>query len=142
HRSWFAPEMRERTLEFLRKQKLVNTIVDEPQVGDASIPTVAQVTDPDLAVVRFHGRNEDTWYIKDAKHAGERFRYHYAKEELAEWVPRVQELTQQASKVQLLMNNNFSNYAVQNAFDLMELLGEPVERAPLPTDQLSLFDDL
>ncbi|ASS74820.1 hypothetical protein CIG75_07400 [Tumebacillus algifaecis] len=139
HRSWFDGEMREKTLQFLRREEIVNTIVDEPQVGDASIPAVVEVTESSLALVRFHGRNEETWYIKDAKHAGERFRYHYRKEELAEWVPQVAELKGKAQRVHLLMNNNFSNYAVQNAFDMMELLGQEVERAPLSTDQLDLF---
>jgi uncharacterized protein YecE (DUF72 family) len=139
HRSWFDEEIRERTLDFLRTERLVNTIVDEPQLGVACIPTVAEVTDPALALVRFHGRNEDTWYIKDAKHAGERFRYRYTPRELAAWKPQIEELQGKAKRVQLLFNNNFSNYAVQNAFELMEMLGQDVERAPLVTDQLELF---
>ena len=139
HRSWFDEEMRERTLSFLKKEQLVNTIVDEPQVGDACIPTVDEVTENSLAIVRFHGRNKDTWYIKDAKHSWERFRYHYQPEELMEWVPRVHRLAQKAARVHLLMNNNFSNYAIRNAFDLMDMLGEPVERPPLPGEQMGLF---
>jgi uncharacterized protein YecE (DUF72 family) len=139
HRSWFDGEMRAKTLQFLREERIVNTIVDEPQVGEGSIPAVVEVTEGSLALLRFHGRNADTWYIKGASHAGERFRYHYKKEELMEWVPKIQELSKNARRVHVLMNNNFSNYAVQNAFDMMELLGQKVERAPLPTDQLDLF---
>jgi uncharacterized protein YecE (DUF72 family) len=142
HRSWFSEEMRERTLRFLREERFVNTIVDEPQVGEACIPTVAEVTEESLAIVRFHGRNVDTWYIKEAKHSGERFRYLYSQEELKEWLPVVEELRGKAQRVHLLMNNNFSNYAIQNALDMMELLGQKVERPRLPGqegEQLELF---
>ncbi|MBL0387248.1 DUF72 domain-containing protein [Tumebacillus sp. ITR2] len=139
HRSWYDEEIRDRTLEFLKKEKFVNTIVDEPQVGDACIPTLPVVTDPKLALVRFHGRNTDTWYLKGAKHAGERFKYHYSRQELAEWIPQVQNLSREAEQVHLLWNNNHSNFAVRNAFDMMELLGQPFERAELPGNQLELF---
>jgi len=139
HRSWFDSGMSERTVEFLRREELVHTIVDEPQIGDACIPAVVEVTNPRLALLRFHGRNKDTWYIKDAKHAGERFRYLYSKPELSEWVPRIQEVAQKAERVHVLMNNNFSNYAVRNSFDMMELLGQEAVRPPLPTEQIQLF---
>jgi uncharacterized protein YecE (DUF72 family) len=140
HRSWFQDEnVTERTVALLRRERIVNTIVDEPQIGEGSIPHVPEVTDPSLAIFRFHGRNQDTWYLKDAKHAGERFRYKYSREELAEFLPEIAEIRQQAARVHVLMNNNFSNYAVQNAWDMMELLGQQVVRAPLPTDQLELF---
>ncbi|MGZ4106018.1 MAG: DUF72 domain-containing protein [Tumebacillaceae bacterium] len=139
HRSWFDEAYRERTLAFLREEQLVNTIVDEPQIGDACIPSVPEVTDKRLSIIRFHGRNTDTWYIKDAKHAGERFRYLYSRDELQEWVPRIEKLKDETEQLFVLMNNNFSNNAVRNSWDMMELLGQPVERAPLPTDQLELF---
>jgi len=87
---------------------------------------VVAVTDPRLAIVRFHGRNTKTWYIKGARTTAERFDYLYSKEELAEWLdPIRQVLAQEAEEVHLLMNNNRSNYAVRNALDLMELLGMP-----------------
>ncbi|MCX7571709.1 DUF72 domain-containing protein [Tumebacillus sp. DT12] len=140
HRSWFEDDnVIERTVALLQREEIVNVIVDEPQLGEASIPRIVEVTDPRLAILRLHGRNEDTWYIKDAKHAGERFRYKYSREELAALLPEIQEVRQKAARVQVLMNNNFSNYAIQNAFDMMELLGQPVVRAPLPTDQMELF---
>lgn len=139
HRSWYEADIRERTLQFLRQERFVNTIVDEPQVGDACIPTLPVVTDPTLALVRFHGRNADTWYLKGSKHAGERFKYHYSRAELADWVPHVQGLVQEAKQVHLLWNNNHSNYAIRNAMDMMELLSQPVQSIPLPSTQLELF---
>jgi uncharacterized protein YecE (DUF72 family) len=123
HQSWFAGPNRERTLQFLRRIGAVNVICDEPQVGMGTVPTVIAVTDPRLAIVRFHGRNAKTWYIKAEKTA-QRFDYLYSLAELAEWVaPIQQQLAPAAAEVHLLMNNNRANYAVRNALDLMGLLG-------------------
>jgi len=126
HRSWFTEENREETLRFLRAIRAVHVACDAPQVGSGTVPRVVAVTDPRLAIVRFHGRNTKTWYIKGARTTAERFDYLYSKEELAEWLdPIRQVLAQEAEEVHLLMNNNRSNYAVRNALDLMELLGMP-----------------
>src|SRR5256885_11988953 len=50
----------DRTFEFLESQDLAYVCVDEPQGFDSSLPPVVAVT-ADLAVVRFHGRNAETW---------------------------------------------------------------------------------
>jgi hypothetical protein len=47
------------------------------------------MTNPRLAVLRFHGRNARTWYTKGASNSGERFNYLYSKEELAAASSRV-----------------------------------------------------
>lgn len=150
HNSWFQGANQEETLAFLKRIAAVNVVCDEPQVGTGTVPAVVAVTDPRLSIVRFHGRNAKTWYIKAEKTA-QRFDYLYSREELAGWVgPVQQELAPAASEVHLLMNNNRSNYAVRNALDLMELLGIPTpERddrgvpvpAPRPgsSKQLRLF---
>lgn len=135
HQSWWTEERREETLGLLRVLEAANVVADEPQVGSGSIPLVPEVTHPGLSVLRFHGRNKETWYIK-AKDSGERFRYLYSRDELAQFVPIVHRHQGEARQVHLLLNNNYENYAVINGFDLMELFGQPVERPPL----LSLFE--
>ncbi|MBX6377833.1 MAG: DUF72 domain-containing protein [Clostridia bacterium] len=122
HRSWFSGAAAERTLRFLRDLGLIHVVVDEPQVGSGSVPPVVEATCEDLAIVRFHGRNAATWYARTAS-SGERFRYLYSREELAQWVEPLQRLAGQVREVHVLMNNNYGDYAVRNAFDLMELLG-------------------
>lgn len=122
HSSWFQDGAREQTLDLLRQIRAVNVVCDEPQIGTGTVPPVVAVTDPRLAIVRFHGRNAATWYIK-AETTAQRFDYLYSREELAQWVsPIRQALEPEAAEVHLLMNNNRSNYAVTNALDLMELL--------------------
>jgi uncharacterized protein YecE (DUF72 family) len=81
---------------------------------------LASTTD-DLAVVRFHGRADNTWNARNVT-AAERFRYLYSEAELAEWVGRARRLAQMASKVHLLMNNCYQDYGVRNAAQLAALL--------------------
>lgn len=150
HRSWFTGPNRERTLGFLRKIGSVHVVCDEPQIGSGTVPPVVAVTDPRLSIVRFHGRNDKTWYIKAEKTA-QRFDYLYNKSELQEWVGPIQQvLAPAAAEVHLLMNNNRANYAVRNSLDLMELLDLPIPERdgrgvpripPRPGDQVLLEFD-
>jgi uncharacterized protein YecE (DUF72 family) len=70
-------------------------------------------------VVRFHGRDPEAW---EKKTVAERFRYLYAEQELAEWVPRVDHLAASAREVHVLMNNCYRDQAVTNAAQLAGLL--------------------
>jgi uncharacterized protein YecE (DUF72 family) len=119
---WMAPARAARTLEWLAERRLAYVCVDEPQGTRASVPPVAEATSPTLAVVRFHGRRLETW-ARPGVPTTERFRYHYSREELAEWVPRLRALAGQGRRVLALMNNCYRDSAVRNAGDLQALLG-------------------
>jgi len=93
--TWMSERNREETLEFLRKNGLTYVSVDEPQGFPSSIPPVAAATSADLAIVRFHGRNAENWK-KPGLTAAERFDYSYSRKELEEWLPRINELAEQA----------------------------------------------
>jgi uncharacterized protein YecE (DUF72 family) len=131
HRSWLEEDRAGETFDKLREFGLAYTAVDQPQLGSGSIPPIAEVTNPALSIVRFHGRNYNTWYVKDAKSSADRFDYLYSPEELKEWVPTVERLAQAANEVHLLMNNNRGNYAIVNAQDMMRLLGQPAPQLEL-----------
>ena len=109
------------TLAFLRSRDIPYIAVDVPQGHKTSMPSTFEVTSSQLAVVRFHGRNHETWDIKGAP-PNLRFRHDYEVEELAEWVPRIKEMERSAKQVHALMNNNYSNYSVKNAQQLEKLL--------------------
>jgi uncharacterized protein YecE (DUF72 family) len=117
--SWLSEDDRGRTLDLLRELGLALVVVDAPTVS--RLETVLEVTDNHLAVVRFHGRANDTWKARDVS-AAERFRYLYSSSELKEWVPRAQSLARSASRVHLLMNNCYQDYGVRNAEELAEML--------------------
>ena len=123
HRSWFSdPARTATTLALLRNLGASHTCCDEPQRGDACVPTVLAVTTPRLAVIRLHGRNAATWYVR-GRHSGERFDYRYSPQELAQWRPTLQALSEQATEVHILFNNNHEDGAVRNAYEMASLLG-------------------
>ena len=120
---WLAPEEAERTLGWLAARDLVYVCVDEPQGTRASVPPVAAATSHALAVVRFHGRRHDTW-TRPGVPTTVRFRYRYARDELAEWVPRLRALAADGRPVLALMNNCYRGHAVESARELQTLLAE------------------
>lgn len=120
--TWLAtPEDRDRTLGTLSDHGLALVVVDAPR--SSKLSTVVEVTTPHLAVVRFHGRNDDTWK-RAATTAAERFRYLYSKPQLRAWVPKLESLADRAEQVHALMNNCYQDYGVRNAADLSALLGD------------------
>ncbi|MBI2953403.1 MAG: DUF72 domain-containing protein [Chloroflexi bacterium] len=125
HGNWLQRDAEQRTVRFLRENGLTYVSVDEPQFPGSTVPPIAVATS-DIAVVRFHGRNRDTWFKRDIS-VEERFNYLYTEQELAEWVPKIEELANNTRQVHLLMNNCYHDFAVRNARDISRLLGEPMQ---------------
>jgi uncharacterized protein YecE (DUF72 family) len=115
---WFGKDDLDRTLGWLSDHDLTLVCVDAPKVS--KLPRLAAAT-TDLAVVRFHGRADETWKGR-ATTAAERFRYLYDKRELRPWMKKVQELAGTAREVHVLMNNCYQDYGVRNAADMTDLL--------------------
>ncbi|MFL5727339.1 MAG: DUF72 domain-containing protein [Chloroflexota bacterium] len=119
--SWLNEKNVERTSRFLAERNIPFVMVDEPQGFKSSVPPATLVTSSDLALVRFHGRNAETWEKKGITPA-ERFRYLYPRDELAEWVPRIREAAGEAREVHLMFNNCYANYGTTNAREIAALL--------------------
>jgi uncharacterized protein YecE (DUF72 family) len=144
NRTWAAEARLGQVVDLLNESRISFCLVDEPQVGSGSFPRLLGVTDPRLVAVRFHGRNVGAWY-KQGKTSGDRFNYLYPPEELAEWVPSIRLLANEAEELHLLFNNNRSNYAVVNGLQMAEMLelGLPpaaslIERLPERVDEPQL----
>jgi uncharacterized protein YecE (DUF72 family) len=118
NKTWLSEENEAETLDFLRSYAVPYVCVDMPQGFPSSVPPVVTAT-ADLAVVRFHGHNDDGWNSKDIY---ERFGYLYSDEELREWAPKLRELASQANETHVLMNNCYRNYAQVNAAQLATLV--------------------
>lgn len=119
---WFDDTHRAKTLEFERELGVVHTIVDAPQGFHTSVPAVWDITSTKLALVRLHGRNRDTWHIKGAKSASDRFNYDYEEKELKELVPRMRDLERRVEMLQVVFNNNYEDQGQRNARSLLQLL--------------------
>ena len=117
---WLAEERdRERTLELLSGHELIHVCVDAPEAS--KLPRLFAVTNPDLLVVRFHGRSDSTW-SGGARSAAERFRYLYSEDELEELAPPIADVSEQARESHLLMNNCYRDFGVRNAAQLRDIL--------------------
>jgi uncharacterized protein YecE (DUF72 family) len=113
HNSWVSEKNLDRTLTFLKENKLAYVCVDEPQGFHSSVPPVIAAT-ADIGVIRFHGRNKAAWE-RDNSAASGRFNYLYSEEELKEWQPRIEELATNTRLLHVVFNNCYDDKAVRNA---------------------------
>jgi uncharacterized protein YecE (DUF72 family) len=143
HRSWMEEDEREDTLAFLERAGLAYVSVDSPRTRASNVmPRVAASTHA-VAYVRFHGRNVQTWNIRGAASAAERFDWLYSPEELEEWVGPMQRLAEEATEVYALFNNNRDDFAPRSAATFRGLLDEAGVPATggiePPSRELTLF---
>jgi uncharacterized protein YecE (DUF72 family) len=117
---WLGSDDRDRTIGWLAEHDLALVVVDAPKAS--GMPKVVAASG-DLAVVRFHGRADETWKAGAAT-AAERFKYLYDRRQLRPWVKRIQELADQAREIHVLMNNCYEDYGVRNAADMNDLLAK------------------
>ena len=123
NRTWFEGERHaRRTLAFERDNAFVNVVVDEPQGIPNTIPSVWEVTNPDLCVVRLHGRNHGTWNRKGLKASSARFDYDYDEAELREIAHGVEAIAKKAASTHVLFNNNYQDQGQRGAAALTALL--------------------
>jgi uncharacterized protein YecE (DUF72 family) len=124
NKSWLEPSRQERVFSLLTELGMSYVCVDEPPSRVGGVPNVVRVTNPRLAVVRFHGQNLAGWDKKGAS-VSERFDYLYRPSELSAWVEPLKKLAAEAESVHAVFNNCVRNYAVLNAKDLAFLVGQP-----------------
>lgn len=122
HRSWFEGEHAASTLAFERELGVAHTVVDGPQGFANSVPALWEATQPAFALLRLHGRNTETWNVKGASAASDRFNYDYSEPELADIAAKVARLALQAASTHVVFNNNMEDQGQRNAALLMRLL--------------------
>jgi uncharacterized protein YecE (DUF72 family) len=140
--SWFTCDMEERTLSFLKQEGWIHSICDEPQVAGSSVPIVLTPTNPDLTLVRFHGRNAAGWRNQGKDNWREvRYLYDYTEVELLEWKERLEYLKPYTKEIGILFNNNSGGHAASNAKTLMRLMGWRENKVKKSSEeQLKLFE--
>lgn len=104
--------------DFLREHTIGFCAVDEPRFSSL-MPPVAVATSP-VGYVRFHGRNYQSWWKQSE--GKDRYDYLYSKEELEEWVPKIERIAGETQKAYVFMNNCFAGQAAINALEMRSLL--------------------
>lgn len=122
--SWFRDGTREQTIAFEREHGLVHVVVDEPQGFSSSIPQVWEVTCADVAILRLHGRNRQTWTRKGLATSAERFNYLYSGAELHVLAAGAQDLARRARRLHVLFNNCHEDKAQRNAAQFLRIVGD------------------
>lgn len=114
--------------------------VDTPASEHFTVmPRTDAVTNPGLAYLRLHGRNEHGYLT--GKTVEERFDHRSSAGELEEVAGRVRRLSNQAREVHVVFNNNRSDYAPEAAKRFRVLLGQippQPEHAKLEQEDLGI----
>jgi uncharacterized protein YecE (DUF72 family) len=118
--AWVQGKTRVATLRAFRERSVALVGVDLPS-GPEFFPALDEVTRPDLAYLRLHGRNR-AGYLKGGS-AEEQHRYQYKAPELEEIAARVRRIAKKASNVRVVCNNHAQDFAPRTALALTKLLG-------------------
>ncbi|WP_062047466.1 DUF72 domain-containing protein [Bacillus sp. JCM 19034] len=138
NQTWFTQEMKEKTLAFMRQEKWIHSICDEPQAGIGSIPTILESTTNDKTLIRMHGRNVHGWNDPgNGKWRDVRYLYRYEMSELQEWANHIKTL--KSRNIYIIFNNNSGGDAADNAAQLIDILN--INYTGLAPRQLDLFGE-
>jgi uncharacterized protein YecE (DUF72 family) len=119
--SWLDGKHKSWTLGFEREHRITHVVVDAPPDVTTRAQTIWESTNDDLAIVRLHGRNADTWNAPGALASG-RFNYDYSEEELVELSVPIRTLAKQVTTTHVIFNNCFEDQGQRNARSMMQLL--------------------
>jgi uncharacterized protein YecE (DUF72 family) len=123
NQSWLDDAHSASTLAFLRERSLVHVIVDAPPDVTNRVHTVWESTNPQLAMVRLHGRNTQSWNPGTGATAADRFNYDYSDEELEELARSIRAIAARAAKTHVIFNNCFEDQGQRNALTMTRMLG-------------------
>jgi uncharacterized protein YecE (DUF72 family) len=124
--AWVAGKARATTLAAFRDAGIALVDVDMPR-GPEFFPILDEVTNPQLAYLRLHGRNR-AGYLKGGS-AADQHHYKYNAAELGELAARIKKIAKKASNVRVVCNNHAEDFAPQAALALRGLLGPTRKKA-------------
>lgn len=111
--------LNKRVFDALRERNVGFCSVDTPRLR--GLPAPLDIVTSSIAYIRFHGRNEKTWWGSDA---AARFDYLYSGDELKPWIDRIISMAGSAKKVRIYFNNHRRGQAPTNALMLRSLLSD------------------
>jgi uncharacterized protein YecE (DUF72 family) len=114
---------------FLAKEEVAFANIDQPTVS-SSMPPTQVVTLPQLAYLRFHGRNATAWFAAEAGR-DQRYDYDYAVEEFESYFGMIKRFMRHEGKLYVIFNNHYRASEVKNALEfLSRLTGNRVRVMP------------
>jgi uncharacterized protein YecE (DUF72 family) len=136
NRNWAVADQLESTTDFVRKHDAIFVNVDAPASDHFTVmrSDVDEVTNPNVAYLRLHGRNAKAYIA--GKTVAARFDYNYNDKEISEVAARSKKLAEEAREVHVIFNNNNLDYAPRAALRLRKALGQIVNA---PAKTLELF---
>lgn len=135
NRNWVMGDQLQSTIDFVRKHGAIFVNVDAPDSDHFTVmrSELDEVTDPNVAYLRLHGRNAKAYIT--GKTVAARFDYDYNEKEIAEVAERSRKLAKEARELHVIFNNNNLDYAPRAALRLRKALGQIV-RPPAETLEL------
>lgn len=118
HKSWMDTDV----FNYLRDNLLSYCAVIEPL-----LPPRMDVTNPDLAYIRFHGYGKKIW-----------FDYFFSEEEIKNWAVSIKNVIDRAKNIGVYFNNHFSGYAAKNSLMMMKELNLKPKNAPKDVNILDI----
>ncbi|MEI5993422.1 DUF72 domain-containing protein [Candidatus Enterococcus mansonii] len=135
--SWYTSEYIKQTLSFMKTQQFSLVIVDEPQIPTNPVPFFPFVTNDQLTLFRFHGRNAAGWMANDKDWRKKRTLYRYNTEEIAELSESIEKVLTQTQEIGVIFNNNSGGDAAENLLEMKAAL--KLEYENLNPKQMDLF---
>lgn len=140
NQTWYRPGVVKSLLAYCRDLHFTLVAADEPHTTVTSVPFYLAVTNPQLAMLRLHGRNTQGWVNQGKNWRKTRTLYRYSSEELASLAGAINGLTVQPKEVCVIFNNNSAKDAAPNALQLQKMMGiRFTGLAPRSPEQLDLF---
>src|ERR1043166_7547082 len=130
NRNWAVGDQLQSTIDFVRKHGAIFVNVDAPASDHFTVmrSDVDEVTNPNVAYLRLHGRNAKAYIT--GKTVAARFDYDYNETEIAEVVDRSRKLAREVRELHVIFNNNNLDYAPRAAIRLRKALGQIVNPPP------------
>ena len=103
--------------------------IDQPHSRAGIGPT--DLVTGDAAYFRFHGRNADAWFDRNAGR-DQKYDYLYCDAELDPWVEKIRKIIGDVEVVYVVTNNHYRGQAPANALQLMKKLTGTSPAVPVP----------
>lgn len=140
NQSWYRPAVINSLVGYCKDLHFTLVAADEAHQVEASIPFYLATTNPQLALIRLHGRNAAGWAHPGKEWRKKRTLYRYSDDQLRALSRKISDLQPQPDEVCVIFNNNSAGDAAPNALTLQKIMGLHFSGLlPQDPEQLDLF---